>query len=88
MQGKRESKTYSSGDSHVVTNRSTSPPVRSLSTAERTGCPILCDLWPYVLVYPAYQPYMPSTAGRRPERGAQLPPVHASGPPPGGPGGK
>ncbi|EMC97812.1 hypothetical protein BAUCODRAFT_404627 [Baudoinia panamericana UAMH 10762] len=45
----RKSKTYSSGYSHVVTHRSTNPPVRSLSTGERTGSSILCDLWPYVL---------------------------------------
>ncbi|KYG39636.1 hypothetical protein M433DRAFT_79699, partial [Acidomyces richmondensis BFW] len=35
-------------DSHVVTHRSTNPPVHSLSTGERTGSSVLCDLWPYV----------------------------------------
>ena len=45
----KKSKTYSSGYSHVVTHRSTSPPVRSLSTGERTGSSVFCDLWPYVL---------------------------------------
>ncbi|KXL44866.1 hypothetical protein M433DRAFT_67868, partial [Acidomyces richmondensis BFW] len=45
----KRSKTYSSGDSHVVTHRSTNPPVHSLSTGERTGSSVLCDLWPYVM---------------------------------------
>jgi len=43
-----KNKTYSSGDSHVVTHRTTNPPVRSLSTPERTGWSVLCDLRPYV----------------------------------------
>jgi len=37
-------KTYGSGDSHVVTQHSTNPPVHSLSSGERTGSSILCDL--------------------------------------------
>ena len=47
--GRQKSKTYSSGYSHVVTHRSTSPPVDSLSTGERTGSSVLYRLWPYVL---------------------------------------
>ena len=43
------SKTYSSDYSHVVTHCSTNPPVRSLSSGERTGSSILCGLWPYVV---------------------------------------
>jgi hypothetical protein len=46
---KRKRNTYSSGYSHVVTHRSTNPPVRSLSMPERTGWPVFCDLWPYVI---------------------------------------
>ncbi|KAG9529920.1 hypothetical protein KCU93_g3095, partial [Aureobasidium melanogenum] len=37
---KRESKTYSSRDSHVVTHRSTNLPFNCLCMAERTGCPV------------------------------------------------
>ena len=33
----------------MVTHRTTSPPVRSLSSGERTGSSVLCDLWSYVL---------------------------------------
>ncbi|KAF2861694.1 hypothetical protein K470DRAFT_285102 [Piedraia hortae CBS 480.64] len=43
---KKKNKTYSSGDSHVVTHRSTNPPVCSLSSGERTGSSVLCNLWP------------------------------------------
>lgn len=54
----KQSKTYSSGYSHVVTHRSTSPPVRSLSTGERTGSSVLCDLWPYVKARACNDPYI------------------------------
>lgn len=47
-------KTYSSGESHVVTRRSTNPPVHSLSTGERTGSSVFCDLWPYVKYRPVF----------------------------------
>jgi hypothetical protein len=33
----------------MVTHSSTSRPVQCLCTAERTGCPVLTDLWSYVL---------------------------------------
>ncbi|KAF2202947.1 hypothetical protein GQ43DRAFT_368009 [Delitschia confertaspora ATCC 74209] len=46
---KESAKTYNSQDSHVVTHRNTNWPVRSLSTADRTGSPILSYLWSYVL---------------------------------------
>jgi hypothetical protein len=45
---RKKCKTFSKGDSHVVTHRSTNPSVRSLCMAERTGCPVFCDLWPNV----------------------------------------
>ena len=48
----QKGKTYNSGYSHVVTHRTTSPPVRSLSSGERTGSSVLCDLWSYVLGRP------------------------------------
>ncbi|KAF2196114.1 hypothetical protein GQ43DRAFT_384015, partial [Delitschia confertaspora ATCC 74209] len=35
--------------SHVVTHRNTNWPVRSLSTADRTGSPIFSYLWSYVI---------------------------------------
>ncbi|KAF1828113.1 hypothetical protein BDW02DRAFT_511100, partial [Decorospora gaudefroyi] len=44
----RNAKTYNSGDSLVVTHLTTSPPVRCLSTAERTGSSVLIVLWSYV----------------------------------------
>jgi hypothetical protein len=49
MQEQREkAKTYNSGDSLVVTHLTTNPPVRCLSTAERTGSSVLIVLWSYV----------------------------------------
>jgi hypothetical protein len=38
--GRRDCKTYSSRDSHVVTHRSTNLPFNCLCMAERTGCPV------------------------------------------------
>jgi hypothetical protein len=32
----------------MVTHSSTSSPVQCLCMAERTGCPVLTDLWSYV----------------------------------------
>ena len=64
--GRQKGKTYNSGYSHVVTHRTTSPPVRSLSSGERTGSSVLCDLWSYVLEMPRgkhiYLPTRPRTA--------------------------
>jgi hypothetical protein len=42
-------KTYNRRDSQMVTHSSTSRPVQCLCMAERTGCPVLTDLWSYVL---------------------------------------
>jgi hypothetical protein len=36
----------------MVTHSSTSRPVQCLCMAERTGCPVLTDLWSYVLLLP------------------------------------
>jgi hypothetical protein len=41
--------TYNRRDSQMVTHSSTSHPVQCLCMAERTGCPVLTDLWSYVL---------------------------------------
>jgi hypothetical protein len=41
-------KTYNSGDSPVVTHLTTSPPVRCLNRAERTGSLVFNVLWSYV----------------------------------------
>ena len=46
---KRKCKTYNSRYSLVVTHLTTNRPVRSLSMPERTGWPVFCDLWSYVL---------------------------------------
>ena len=45
-------KTYNSRDSHVVTHHTTNLPACGLSTAERTGSPVLHTLWSYVLEVP------------------------------------
>ncbi|AEO66112.1 uncharacterized protein THITE_2044549, partial [Thermothielavioides terrestris NRRL 8126] len=42
-------KTYSTGDSLVVTDPTTNPAVGSLSRGERTGSRVLYHLWPCVL---------------------------------------
>jgi hypothetical protein len=47
----QKTKTYNRRDSQMVTHSSTSRPVQCLCMAERTGCPVLTDLWSYVLVY-------------------------------------
>jgi hypothetical protein len=46
---KKNAKTYNRRDSQMVTHSSTSRPVQCLCMAERTGCPVLTDLWSYVL---------------------------------------
>jgi hypothetical protein len=45
---KKVQKTYNSGDSPVVTHLTTSPPVRCLNRAERTGSLVFNVLWSYV----------------------------------------
>ncbi|KAF2796447.1 hypothetical protein K505DRAFT_401120, partial [Melanomma pulvis-pyrius CBS 109.77] len=45
----KNSKTYNSRDSPMVTHLTTSPPVSCLCKAERTGSPIFMILWSYVL---------------------------------------
>ncbi|KAJ5468711.1 hypothetical protein N7475_006463 [Penicillium sp. IBT 31633x] len=44
-----KTKTYNSEDSLVVTHPTTNSPACGLSTAERTGSPVLHTLWSYVL---------------------------------------
>jgi hypothetical protein len=46
--GIKKTKTYNSGDSPVVTHLTTSPPVRCLNRAERTGSLVFNVLWSYV----------------------------------------
>jgi hypothetical protein len=51
----------------MVTHSSTSRPVQCLCMAERTGCPVLTDLWSYVLVAVVVYPMMlPVTHSRKP----------------------
>ncbi|KAF2704339.1 hypothetical protein K504DRAFT_519000, partial [Pleomassaria siparia CBS 279.74] len=45
---KAKTKTYNSRDSPMVTHLTTSPPVRCLCKAERTGSPVFIVLWSYV----------------------------------------
>ena len=44
-----KSKTNNTGDSHVVTHRSTNPAITCLYMAERTGCLAFTYLWSFVL---------------------------------------
>ncbi|RDH32391.1 hypothetical protein BDQ94DRAFT_160010 [Aspergillus welwitschiae] len=46
----KKQKTYNRRDSLVVTHPTTNLPACGLSTAERTGSPVLHTLWSYVLV--------------------------------------
>jgi len=45
----KRQKTYNSRYSLVVTHPTTNLPISSLCMAERTGCPVLLNLWSYVL---------------------------------------
>ncbi|KAJ5296515.1 uncharacterized protein N7443_007408, partial [Penicillium atrosanguineum] len=45
---KNKTKTYNSRDSLVVTHPTTNLPACGLSTAERTGSPVLHTLWSYL----------------------------------------
>ncbi|PYH88967.1 hypothetical protein BO71DRAFT_337702, partial [Aspergillus ellipticus CBS 707.79] len=45
-----QQKTYNRRDSLVVTHPTTNLPACGLSTAERTGSPVLHTLWSYVIV--------------------------------------
>ena len=47
--GHAKSKTNNTGDSHVVTHRSTNPAITCLYMAERTGCLVFTYLWSFVL---------------------------------------
>lgn len=60
--GDRGSKTNNTGDSHVVTHRSTSPAITCLYMAERTGCLVLTYLWSFVLGLPPRDLYTPIRA--------------------------
>ena len=52
-----EKKTYNTGDSLVVTDPTTSPALRGLSSGEQTGPSVLHELWPYVVASPASSTY-------------------------------
>ncbi|CAG1992114.1 unnamed protein product [Fusarium graminearum] len=47
----KRQKTYNSGDSLVVTDPTTNPPVSGLTMGERTGSRIFHYLWSYVQEY-------------------------------------
>ena len=49
LRNKKNTKTYNRRDSLVVTHPTTNLPACGLSTAERTGSPVLHTLWSYVL---------------------------------------
>ena len=49
QRAQKKPKTYNSRDSLVVTHPTTNRPACGLSTAERTGSPVLHTLWSYVL---------------------------------------
>ena len=50
-----KSKTNNTGDSHVVTHRSTNPAITCLYMAERTGCLAFTYLWSFVLEQEVYR---------------------------------
>lgn len=66
--GDRGSKTNNTGDSHVVTHRSTSPAITCLYMAERTGCLVLTYLWSFVLGLPPRDLYTPIRPPILPDR--------------------
>ncbi len=47
---KRNAKTYNSRYSLVVTHPTTNLPIYSLSSGERTGSSVFCNLWSYVTI--------------------------------------
>jgi hypothetical protein len=47
----------------MVTHSSTSRPVQCLCMAERTGCPVLTDLWSYVSIVAAKVVYSLDSIG-------------------------
>ena len=52
----------------MVTHSSTSRPVQCLCMAERTGCPVLTDLWSYVSVCVFSQIVTLDAVGKRGEQ--------------------
>jgi hypothetical protein len=73
-------KTYNSGDSPVVTHLTTSPPVRCLNRAERTGSLVFNVLWSYVKDLVRFDNYIPdikSSLERRNNRSSH-PTTHVS----------
>ena len=50
--------TYNSRDSLVVTHPTTNLPIWGLCMAERTGCPILLNLWSYVKLLESIQQHI------------------------------
>jgi hypothetical protein len=55
---KKEQKTYNSRYSLVVTHPTTNLPISSLCMAERTGCPVLLNLWSYMICHSVIPQYI------------------------------
>jgi hypothetical protein len=64
----------------MVTHSSTSRPVQCLCMAERTGCPVLTDLWSYVFILVVFNTIFIFTTGEQANR-RQSRPVRPSLPP-------
>jgi hypothetical protein len=76
----KKTKTYNSGYSLVVTDPTTNPPIWSLCMAERTGCPVLSNLWSYVLDKCLIVVYIEKFPSWEPKRGWCLSSVSAKSP--------
>jgi hypothetical protein len=76
---KKFKRTYNSGYSLVVTDPTTNPPISSLSTAERTGCPVFLNLWSYVITLSLIWYMHSKSTSRRPQIGATKVPKRDSG---------
>ena len=63
MQRETGQKTYSTWDSLVVTDPTTSQAIGGLSRGERTGSRAFHHLWPYVLVDPTVLAYIMGIRG-------------------------
>lgn len=76
-------KTNNTGDSHVVTHRSTNPAITCLYMAERTGCLVLTYLWSFVLVLEVYKnislhPAPPGNGGSMHPASKEVPIYHST----------
>lgn len=77
---RQKCKTYSRQDSPMVTHLTTNYPICSLNMAERTGCLVFYNLWPYVR-RTFLQSYISVHNGRLPDGGGLWRPRFGAGVP-------